>query len=73
MTNFMNIIMAGLLGVIVWLCALFVIFTGVTIIVWLIIGLVLFGLCHLWNKCAKPATGLEEEDNLSDIMERKGQ
>ncbi len=71
--KFKNIFMAGSLGVIVWLCVLFLIFTGVTIIIWLIIGLVLFGLCHLWNKYAQPTIGPGEEDKKSDIMEGRGQ
>jgi len=72
-TTFKKICTAGLLGVIVWLCVLFMIYTGVAIIAWLMIGLFLFGLCYLWNKYAKPIMASGEEHKTSTSMAGKRQ
>ena len=58
--------MVGGLGIIAWLLILFVIYTGIVLIIWVACGLALFGLYTLWERYAKQEL-MKKEENF-DIL-----
>jgi len=61
-----KILIAGGLGIIAWLFIMFVLYTGIMLIVWIVGGLALIGLYGLWEKYAKLEL-MKKEENF-DIL-----
>jgi hypothetical protein len=57
-----KILMAGGLGGIAWLFIMFVLYTGIMLIVWVVGGLAPIGLYSLWEKYAKLELMKKEEN-----------